>query len=168
MKKTGVFYGSNTGTTRNIAYRIAKALGVDAADVHDVAQTAPSAVGGYDVLVLGTSTWRDGEPEDDWYDFLDGLDELDLRGKEAALFGCGDETMSESFNSGVGRLRKRLEKTGIRFIAPYNVTGYHFDRSDAIGENEVEACGLLLDEVNHPELTDARIAGWAETVKAAE
>lgn len=168
MNKTGIFYGSNTGTTRNIAYRIAGALGVDVADVHDVAKTAPSAVAGYDVLVLGTSTWGSGELESDWYDFLDGVEELDLRGKEAALFGCGDESMADTFNSAVGELHRRLVKTGVRFIAPYDVVGYHFERSEAVGDNQVEACGLLLDEVNHPELTDKRIAGWVARIKAEE
>ena len=57
MKKIGIFYGSTTGTTENIARKLAALLSVDSADVHDVAKTAPSAVGRYDILVLGTSTW---------------------------------------------------------------------------------------------------------------
>ena len=52
MRKIGIFYGSATGTTADVAKRIAALLGVDDSDVHDVADTAPSKVGGYDVLVL--------------------------------------------------------------------------------------------------------------------
>lgn len=167
MKKIGIFYGSTTGTTENIARKLAALLSVDSADVHDVAKTAPSAVGRYDILVLGTSTWGDGELQENWYDFLPGMEVLDLRGKEAAIFGCGDETMTDTFCSAVGKLHDRLEKTGVKFIAPYNIVGYHFDRSGAVPADAVEAEGLLIDEVNHPELTATRLAGWATLIHEA-
>lgn len=57
MKKIGIFYGSTTGTTQEVAQQIADCLGVDETDVHDVASTSPSAVGDYDVLIIGASTW---------------------------------------------------------------------------------------------------------------
>ena len=78
--KTGIFYGSATGTTAQIAEKIGKLLNVDSADIHDVANTAPSEVGKYDVLIMGSSTWGDGELEDDWYDFIAGVEALDLKG----------------------------------------------------------------------------------------
>ncbi len=91
MKKIGIFYGSSTGITSEVAEDIAKFMGVGSNDVHDVAKSAPSDVAGYDVLILGSSTWGAGNLQDDWYDFLDGLEVLDLEGKVVALFGCGDE-----------------------------------------------------------------------------
>ena len=168
MKTIGIFYGSETGTTADVARRIAKLLGVADGDVHDVAQTAPSSVAGYDILVLGTSTWGNGELVESWQDFIAGLEVLDLKGKKAALFGCGDETMSDTFCAGVGELYNRLEPTGVEFIAPYDTIGYTFNHSEAKPDGALEAVGLLLDEVNHPELTASRIAGWASLVKAAE
>ena len=36
MKKTGVFYGSSTGTLRRVANQIAEKLGVPSTDVHSV------------------------------------------------------------------------------------------------------------------------------------
>lgn len=169
MKKIGIFYGSATGTTAKIAERIASMLGVEQKDVFDVADTAPSSVGNYELLVLGTSTWGDGEMEDDWFDFIAALEEMDLRGKKIALFGCGDETMDDSFCSGVGELYERLQKTGADFIAPYDTIGYTFSTSKAKPAESLEAVGLLLDEVNHPELTAPRLAGWTGRVlKEAE
>ena len=164
MRKIGIFYGSATGTTADVAKRIAALLGVDDSDVHDVADTAPSKVGGYDVLVLGTNTWGDGDLEDDWFDFLAGLESLDLAGKKIALFGCGDETMDDTFCSGVGELYERLQPTGATFIAPYDTIGYTFAHSKAKPNDSLEAVGLLLDEVNHPELTAARLAGWTALI----
>lgn len=158
MKKYGIFYGSTTGTTEDVARRIAKILDVNPADVHNVAETAPSAVADYDTLILGTSTWGSGELQDGWYDFVAGLDAMELRGKRIALFGCGDETMSDTFCNAVGTLYDRLQDTHARFIGEYDVEGYHFDHSDAVRDGK--AVGLLLDEVNHPELTPTRLRAW--------
>ncbi|MBJ2195362.1 MAG: flavodoxin domain-containing protein [Muribaculaceae bacterium] len=165
MKKIGVFYGSETGTTADVARRIARKLEVGDEDVFDVADTAPSNAGDYDLLVLGTSTWGDGEPAESWLDFISGLEVMDLHGKEAALFGCGDETMTDTFCSGVGVIYNRLKPTKIRFIAPYDTIGYSFDESMAKPGGALEAVGLLLDEVNHPELTETRLAGWTSLIK---
>ena len=90
--KTGIFYGSTTGVTADIARRIATILGLNDADIHDVARTAPDSLADYDLIIAGSSTWGNGEIQDDWYDFLDGAQALDLRGKTIALFGDGDET----------------------------------------------------------------------------
>ncbi len=165
MKKIGIFFGSSTGTTADVAGRIAKKLGVADADVHDVAKSAPSDVAPYDVLLLGSSTWGSGELQDDWEDFIVGLEPLDLKGKEIAVFGCGDETMSDTFCGAVGVLYDRLQKTGARFIGAFPADCYDFSESEAVKEGAT-AVGLLLDEVNKPELTDSRIGSWVSGLKS--
>lgn len=163
MKEYGIFYGSQTGTTADVAQRIALALGVDKTDVHDVANTAPSVLGEYDVLVLGTSTWGDGEIEEDWYDFLDGASALDLKGKKMAVFGCGDEGMTQTFCNGVAELYERMLATGVTPIGKFPAFPLEFSHSKAVTDGN--AVGLLLDEVNKPELTDSRIAAWTTGIK---
>ena len=44
MKKTGIFYGSTTGTTESVAGMIAGKLGVSSADVHDVSKMTVTSV----------------------------------------------------------------------------------------------------------------------------
>lgn len=156
--KIGIFYGSTTGTTRKIAETIAERLSVSSDDVHDVANVGPSAVAPYDLLVCGTSTWGNGEVQTDWLDFLDGLEMEDLRGKKVALFGSGDETMADTFCSGVGELYKRIKRTGAEFVGSYPANVYKFNHSEAIVDGA--PVGLLLDDVNHPDLTPGRIDGW--------
>ena len=56
MKKTGVFYGSTTGTTESVANLIAEKLGIAQADVHDVSKMSADVAGVYEALILGTST----------------------------------------------------------------------------------------------------------------
>lgn len=161
--KTGIFYGSTTGTTAEVAGRIAKALGVAGADVHDVANTAPSVLGDYQLILIGSSTWGNGDLQDDLYDFLDGATALDLKGRKIALFGCGDESMSDTFCSAIGKIYDRLKDSGAEFIGQFDADGYTFEHSDALVDGRFE--GLMLDEVNHPDLTDGRIARWTEQLK---
>lgn len=165
MKRYGIFYGSLTGVTADVAASIAKALGMDSADVHDVKNTAPTVLGDYEEIILGTSTWGDGEIENDWYDFLDGAQALDLKGKRMAVFGCGDESMSDTFCNGVGELYKRMLGTGVTPVGHFNADPYTFNHSDARIPGTDLYDGLLLDQVNHPELTDDRIKAWVELIK---
>lgn len=162
MKKTGIFYGSTTGTTQEVAENIGKLMNVASSDIHNVASSAPSEVGKYDLLLLGTSTWGSGELQDDWSDFIAGLEVLDLKGKDIALFGCGDESMADTFCNAVGELYDRLQKTGARFIGLYPAGCYTFEKSDAVSDGIGR--GLLLDDVNHPELSADRIEGWVADV----
>jgi len=60
MKKYGIFYASNTGTTAGVANRLAKIMSIPSEDIHNVADTAPSALGDYETIIIGSSTWRGG------------------------------------------------------------------------------------------------------------
>ena len=53
MNKIGVFYGSTTGTTEDLARRIAEKLDVPSAHIYDVSKLTEALVGEYDVLVQG-------------------------------------------------------------------------------------------------------------------
>lgn len=160
MKSIGIFYGSSTGATKAVAEKLAKIMNVSEDDVHDVAQSAPSDVALYETLILGTSTWGAGQIQENWYDFLAGLEALDLKDRKIALFGLGDETMKDTFCDGVATLYDVAVKTGATLVGEYDTDGYIFDSSKAIKDNGM-AVGLLLDDVNHPELTDFRLRSWA-------
>lgn len=163
--KTGIFYGSATGTTADVAKEIAKLMKVADSDIHDVADTAPSRLGDYDLILLGSSTWGNGELEDDWYDFIDGAQALDLEGKKMAIFGCGDETMSDTFCNAVGILYERMRGTGATLVGEFPADGYHYSHSEATDGSTMR--GLVLDQVNHPELTAKRLQMWTDLLKKA-
>ena len=162
MKKTGIFYGSTTGTTKDVAFRLAEIFGVAREDVHDVASSAPHMLGEYETLLLGSSTWGSGELQDDWYDFLDGASALDLKGHRAAVFRCGDETMTDTFCNAVGIIYHKMKGTGAEMRGHFPAEGYTFEASEARLDGSM--AGLVLDEVNHPELTDRRLREWASSL----
>lgn len=159
MKKYGIFYASNTGTTAGVANRLAKIMGIPPEDIHNVADTAPSALGDYETLIIGSSTWRGGNLEEDMFDFIDGAQALDLRGHRIAIFGCGDEKMKDTFCDAVGKIYFSLKDTGAEMIGEYPADGYTFRHSEASDGDTMR--GLVLDLVNHPEYTDRRLQAWA-------
>ncbi len=163
MAEIGIFYGSSTGNTEKVAKRIGVIMGIANSDIYDVANTKPSTVDKYNVLILGTSTWGSGDLQDDWDDFIKGLEELDLVGKKIAIFGCGDETMSDTFCSAIGVLYEKLQKTGANFIGSFEASEYTFDESAAFIDGKY--VGLLLDEVNHSGITEKRVEQWCKLIK---
>lgn len=162
MKNTVIIYGSTTGTTENVAHKLAKLMGVDEKDVVDVKNIAPSQLGNYDNIIAGSSTWGSGELQDDWFDFVDGLKALDLPGKKVAIFGCGDETMGDTFCGAVATLYEAFKSTGATMVGAFDIVGY--DVTSTPAEIDGTIVGLLLDEVNHPEATDLRLRKWAQLV----
>ncbi len=163
MKKIGIFYGATTGTTLAVAEEIANALNVSPVDIHDVATTGPSAVADYDVIILGASTWGAGDLQADMATFLDGLAALDLEDKMVAIFGCGDDTMADSFCNSVGEIYHRLHDTKAMFIAPFNNDGYTYRHTESDVHGMI--VGLCIDNVNHAAETPARVKAWTEKIK---
>ena len=165
MKKTGVFYGSTTGTTESVARMIANKLGISSGDVYDVSKLTADVAGSYEALILGTSTWGDGELQDDWYDGIKVLKGMDLSGKTVALFGCGDSaSYSDTFCDGMGILFNELKNSGCRFIGAVSDADYTYCSSAAV----IDGCfvGLAIDETNEGDKTEERITAWTEMLKA--
>lgn len=164
MKKTGVFYGSTTGTTESVARTIAEKLGIPSSDVYDVSKMTADVAGSYEALILGTSTWGDGELQDDWYDGIKVLKGMDLSGKTVALFGCGDsESYSDTFCDGMGILFEDLKNSGCRFIGAVPDADYTYCSSIAVTDSNF--VGLAIDDINESDKTDERVTAWTEKLK---
>lgn len=163
MAKIGIYYGSTTGNTQELADRIAKALSVQSADVHDV-DSAAADFNPYDVVLFGSSTMGMGDFQDDWETFIDDVTEADLSGKKVALFGCGDSaSYSDTFGDALGKIYQVIKNKGCTIIGQTSVEGYTFDSSESVVDGRF--VGLLIDEDNEPELTDQRLAIWIEDLK---
>ncbi|MFV0505174.1 MAG: flavodoxin [Bacteroidales bacterium] len=162
MKKIGVFYGTSTGNTENVAELIAKGMG---ATTYDVADSPIGAVAECEVLILGTSTLGIGDLQDDWDDFLPKLKDADLDGKTVALFGLGDaDSYPDSFVDGMGIIYNVLKDKGCTIVGAVDTEGYDYDES--IAEVDGQFVGLVIDEDNESDKTNARIDSWIELIKA--
>ena len=161
MKKTIVVFGSSTGMTEEVAGKIADKLGVQAINVTDF---TADTVNGYENLLLGTSTWGAGDPQDDWYDGISLLQGFDLSGKTVAIFGVGDsEGYSDTFCGGMHAIYEAVEKAGAKVVGAVSTDGYTFDDSDSVVNGKF--VGLALDETNEADKTDERIDTWVEEIK---
>ena len=159
MKSIGIFYGSSTGTTSDLAQKIASALGVDSANVMDVANADAAAAAKYDVLLLGSSTWGLGDLQDDWESFLPKLKGENLSGKKVGLFGCGDaSSYSDTFCAALRTIKAELANTGCTFIGAYPAEGYSYDETTA--EENGQLIGLCVDDANESDQTEARMERW--------
>ncbi|HEY9712667.1 MAG TPA: flavodoxin domain-containing protein, partial [Chroococcales cyanobacterium] len=120
-----------------------------------------------DFMVLGGSTWGDGELSDDWADYLPKLDQIDFTGKKVALFALGDQVgYSYNFVSAMKILYDKVRERGGEIVASDITTeGFEYDHSEAIVDGKF--VGLVVDEVNEPDLTPARIQQWANEVRLA-
>ena len=156
MAKTVIFYGSTTGTCEDIANRIAAKNG---ADVKNATELSAATVAGYDMILLGSSTWGDGELQDDWYDACDVLKTLDLSGKTVALFCVGDsDAYSDTFCGALAPLYEAVKNTGAKIVGQVSTDGYSFSSSEGVVDGKF--LGLALDESNEASKTDARIDAW--------
>lgn len=164
MKKSCIVFGSTTGTTEDLAQRIAAALEIPQSDTFEVHKLTPEVIAQYEVLILGSSTWGSGELQDDWYDGLKLLKSSDLNGKTIALFGCGDcDSYSDTFCDAIGIIYDGLQGKGCTFIGSIPTEGYTYD--DSAAEKDGVLVGLALDEINDSGQTDARIASWTQLIK---
>jgi len=117
MKKAIVIYGSTTGNTKSLSKYVEKGLKASGADVvvKNVAESNPEELKDYDVIILGCSTWGDGELQDDFIPFEEKMSKIKLDGKKGAVFGCGD-SMYPQFCKAVDILEERLKSCGVETI----------------------------------------------------
>ena len=161
MSKVGIFYGTTTGVTEDIAHRIADKI--DGADIFNI-DGNEDKLNDYDVLLLGASTWGFGDLQEDWQTVLDELSNLDLQGKKVGYFGTGDQgTFADTFIDALGIINDEIKKTGATIIGQTSTEGYEFSESRAVVDGKF--LGLVVDEINQPDLTDERIDAWVEEIQ---
>lgn len=163
MTKIGIYYGSTTGNTQDVAEEIAKKLNITKEDIHDVAK-ANVNFSPYDLILFGSSTMGFGDLQDDWEDYIDKVKDADLSGKKVALFGCGDSSSySDTFGDAIGKIYEVIKDKDCQVIGQVKTEGYTFDDSEAVIDNKF--IGLLIDNDNESDLTNDRIDNWVTQLK---
>ncbi len=160
----GIFYGSNGGATESVAEQIMNALGLKA-DLNDIADVDMDVFGEYSHIIIGTSTWGDGELQDDWDDKFSDFEGVDFSGKTVAFFGLGDqEGYDENFLDGMGMLHDAAVKNGANVVGNgWPTDGYEYEESTAVQDGNF--VGLAIDEDNQDDLTEERIQKWVDIIK---
>ncbi|MBD1388203.1 flavodoxin [Neiella sp. HB171785] len=175
MAAIGIFFGTDTGTTRKIAKMMHKALGDDLADKPlNINRVDADTLMGYDFLILGTPTLGEGQlpglssecQAESWEEFMPNFDEMDLADKKVALYGLGDQVnYPDEFVDGLGELYDAVAECGAEMVGSWPAEGYTFNSSQALDEDEF--VGLVLDNDNQSDQHAERIEAWLTDVKAA-
>jgi flavodoxin I len=173
MNKIGIFFGTETGTTRLIAKKIQTRLGDEvAAKPLNVNRIEPAALLQYKALILGTPSYGVGEMpghaagclESNWAEFLAKMPRADLSGKRIALFGLGaQERYTERFASSLRRLYDTCLGLGAEMVGGWSTEGYVFEHSAAVVDGRF--VGLVLDQRTQGMLTEARMDAWVAQVR---
>ncbi|MEM9647163.1 MAG: flavodoxin [Bacteroidota bacterium] len=168
MEKIGLFFGSDSGCTDDISKDLFAFWGGDQLEVAEIGASSKEDLERYNILILGLSTWYDGDLQSDWEDFFDEFKEIDFTGKTVAIFGLGDQIgYCEYFVDGIGILAKVVLENGGTIIGHWPTKGYRFTESVAVMEdNEDYFYGLALDNDNEHQLSDERLKKWIAQVKS--
>ena len=166
MAKIGLFYGSNTGFTEEVARQIKAMLdNIEAGlvEVFNIAQASPEDMVQWDNLIFGISTVNIGQLQDDWDVFWPNLDAIDFTGKKVAIFGLGDQyNYSDTYLDAVGMLANKVKERGGELVGEWPTVGYQFENSLALDGDHF--MGLALDEDNETDLTAGRLQAWLPQV----
>lgn len=175
MDKIGIFFGTDTGTTRLMAKKMAKKLGPDLADKPlNVNRTETDTLLSYDALIVGTPTYgvdqlpgmSTGIKAGSWEEFLPQLAGQDMSGKRVALYGLGNQDKyTERFADSLIHLYRFFSEHGAEIIGSWSTEGYDFEHSQSVVNGEF--VGLVLDQQNQALLTEERIDTWLAQIKPA-
>ena len=160
----GIIYGSNGGVTENLAEAIQEKLGVES-DLLDISDIEMDKFNEYSRLIIGTSTWGEGELQDDWDNVFDEFQNVEFGGKTVAFFGTGDqEGYPDNFVDAMGILHDVAVANGAIIVGNgWPTDGYDFDASVAV-QNEAFV-GLAIDEDNQFDMTKQRVDEWVEIIR---
>ena len=136
MKKIGLFFGSDTGNTEEIAKKIQKLIGNDLVTLYDMYDAKKTDFEQFDKIILGLSTWHDGQLQSDWDSFFNDFQSISFTNKTVALFGLGDQFVyCDYFIDGVGILGEVVINNGGKIIGKWPTDGYEHTSSKAEKEN---------------------------------
>ena len=163
--KIGIIWGSDTGDTEEVAIYIKKKLEKYEVELIEVSSSSKEDFIRFDLLILGLSTWYDGDLQSDWEVFFPTFQEIDFKGKKVAIFGLGDQiTYAEYFVDGIGMLAVEILKNNGVIVGNWLNKGYEFDESKGLMNSDF-FYGLALDEGNEYELTKPRVDEWLLQLK---
>jgi flavodoxin I len=166
MKRVGLFFGTITGNTKEVAETIRRELEakndtVVTGDISDAADISPND---FDLMILGASTWNIGEL-DEWEEFIANLGPLATTNTKFALFGLGDQDeYPHKFQDSLGALYDRLREKGATVIGSTPTAGYNFIGSGAVIDGQF--IGLALDNDSQPDRTPERISNWIDRIES--
>lgn len=173
MNKIGIFFGTDTGTTRLMAKKMSKLLGDEIASKPlNINRVSLDDFLQYDSLILGTPSYGEGifpgvstgVENGSWEEFKTELAGVDMTGKTVALYGLGNqEKYPDHFADALFLLYELFTLCGATIVGGWSTEGYAFTHSKAVVDDHF--VGLVIDNHAQGLLTDERLKTWLSEVK---
>lgn len=174
----GIYFGTDSGSTRLVGKKIAKALAARLGDdrvskPRNVNRTEPDEMLAHQALILGTPSYGEGvlpgkasrNTSESWLEFLPLAETLEFNGMPVALYGLGDqEQYPDHFVDAMRDLHDFFTARGASVVGSWPTAGYDFTASRATVDDRF--VGLALDQHLQQLLTEERIEAWLDLVVA--
>merc|ERR1719335_619428 len=166
VRAVGLFFGTQTGKTEDVASAVGEATGVGA---EDIGEKSAADLAGYDGLIVGLPTWNTGADSERsgtaWDEYLEEIKTLDLCGKPVAVFGVGDSIgYGDNFCDAIEELHNTFQAAGAKMIGYVDASGYNFVESKS--NKGGKFLGLPCDQDNEDDQSEGRVAAWVEQIKS--
>jgi len=166
---TGLYYSTSTGNTETVAEYIANAAGVE--DWKDIADADDAEITGHDSIIVGAPTWhtgadseRSGTSWDEW--LYNTLPNLDFSGKKVAIFGVGDSSgYGDNYCDATGELYDCFTGKGAKVFGN-TPSDSGFDYTESKGVVDGKFVGVVFDEDNYGDESEARANAWVDQLKS--
>lgn len=137
MANVLIVYGSTMGNTEIAANMIADVIrgaGNSAIVLNAANVDCNGLCAGFDCVLFGSSTWGDGQLQDNFSVLYDCFDNLGVTGVKSAAFGCGDSGYP-TFCGAVDIIHSALEEYDAKIVAP----ALKIDGEPQAAKGEIEA-----------------------------
>jgi len=166
VRAVGLFFGTQTGKTEDVASAVGEAAGVEA---QDIGEQSAADLAGFDGLIVGLPTWNTGADSERsgtaWDEYLEEIKTLDLCGKPVAVFGVGDSVgYGDNFCDAIEELHNTFQAAGAKMIGYTDASGYQHSDSKSVSDGKF--LGLPLDEDNENDMTKDRVTNWVSQLKS--
>ncbi|QZT37718.1 flavodoxin domain-containing protein [Halosquirtibacter xylanolyticus] len=129
----------------------------------DIDKSDGSELKDYKHLIMGLSTWFDGEIPFYWDEFLPSIEDQSFKGKKVAIYSLGDaKNYPDNFCDAIGVLSEWLEKRDAKIIGCVSTKGYHFDTSYYIDNDEFK--GLPVEFNVEDSDWERKLSDWSKQI----
>lgn len=152
MANTLLIYGSLTGNTEGVSFKIQEILKEKGKEIevkNSIDADLNDLTGPYNNFIFACSTWDDGLPQSDFNDFIERIvgSKPSLADKKIAILGCGDSNYVH-FCGAADAIEKVFitDLAGKKIIETLRIDGYpETEENQVLLKNWVEKLASLID-----------------------
>merc|ERR1712048_763964 len=164
-RAVGLFWGTQSGETEEVADMIAAEAGVES---KDISKMSAGDLAGYDGLIVGTPTWNTGADEERsgtaWDELLEEIRSTDLCGKPVAVFGTGDSvSYGDNYRDAIEELHSTFAAAGAKMLGYVASDGYQHSESKSVSGDKF--LGPPCDQDNEDDQSEDRVKAWVAQLK---